>query len=180
MDKVQELVKGIKESISQTTSSRKDEIAVTKAMLNDTTYEVGVYGKDGQVETFNPSSAMRSFLATGMSKAAKLPLPESKELANNHEFGNSEAQDVLGFSKELINTYLHTGRKLPLGGRENSDVALGLKEMPAGERRFPTVVGFDKDGKKITESGKVFVPAYETAKVYGPCPDWVKKANKKK
>ena len=179
MENVQDLVKGIRETISQTTSSRKDEIAVTKAMLNDKTYEVGVYTKDGKTETYNPSSAMRNFLATGMSKAAHLTIQEAKELANNHEFGNSEAQDVLGFSKELVNTYIHTGRKLPLGGRENSDIALGLKEVPAGERRFPTVKGIDENGKKIPGSGKTFVPAYETAKVYAPCPDWVKKANKK-
>ena len=175
MDKMQELVSEIKKGITQTTGSRKDEIQVTKAMLNDKTYEVGVYGKEGKIGTYNPSSAMRSFSATTISKAAKIPMAEAKAIMENHEFGKSEAEDVLGFSKELMNTYLHTGRKLPIGGREHSDVSLSLKQVEEGKCRYPMVVGVDEKGEKISGFGETFIPAYESVKVYAPCPAWKKK-----
>jgi len=175
MEKVQDLVSSIKETITQTTSSRKDEVAVVKAMLNDKEYEVAIWSKDGKIGTYNPSESMRDFLAIGMSKSAKLPIAEAKELVSVHEFGNKEAENVLGFSKEIVNTFLQTGRKLPLGGRKNSDVSFSLKPVAAGERRFPTVLGIDENGKKIPGSGKTFVPAYESIKVYSPCPVWLKK-----
>lgn len=176
MDKVQDLVKEIKASITQTTASRKDEIQVAKAMLNDKEYQVGVYAKDGTVTQYNPSGAMRDFAATAMSKAAKIPAAEAKALMENHEFGKSEAENVVGFAKEFLNTYMHTGRKISLGGRENSDISFSLKQVPAGTRHFPMVKGIDEKGKKITEIGETYVPAYESAKVFAPCPDWKKKA----
>ena len=46
-ESVKDLVKEIKTGLSQTSSSRKDEIRVMKAMLNDPSYEVDEYGKDG-------------------------------------------------------------------------------------------------------------------------------------
>ena len=44
---VTELVNDIKSNLSQKSASRKDEIKVMQAMLNDTSYEVNIYGKDG-------------------------------------------------------------------------------------------------------------------------------------
>ena len=50
--KVVDLIKEIKDGITQRTSSNKDEVRVMKAMLNDRTYEVGVYNKTGRVDSF--------------------------------------------------------------------------------------------------------------------------------
>ena len=41
---------------------------------------------------------------------------ETDGLMDNYEFKNQEANAMIGLSKEFINTYLNTGRKLPLGG----------------------------------------------------------------
>ena len=91
-----------------------------------------------------------------------------------HEFIKSEAEALIEFSKEFINTYIHTGRKLPLGGREKSNVSVALKEIPAGERTFPQVVEVKKDGTKIYSSGRTYVKAYESVKVFAPAPSWLK------
>ncbi len=180
MEKVQDILKEISSNITQATGSKKDEIAVAKAMLNDKSYNVGVYTKEGKIGTYNPSSAMRHFAASTLSKAAKIPSAEANMLMDNYEFGKAEAEDVIGFSKEFVHTYLNSGRKLPLGGRENSDVALTLKHVEAGKRRYPMVVGIDDAGKKITKPAEKFVPSYEAIKSISPCPSWVRDKKTKK
>ena len=174
--KVVDLIKEIKDGITQRTSSNKDEVRVMKAMLNDRTYEVGVYNKTGRVDSFCPSAVAREMAATTMSKAAHMPLPEAKTLMEAHEFGSSEAAAMVGISKEFINTYVQTTRKLPLGGRESCDVSLSLKHVEGGIRRYPLAVGICADGKRITNtnSGEVVVPPYDTIKATGPCPAWKK------
>ena len=37
---------------------------------------------------------------------------------------------MINISKQFIHTYLETGRKLPLGGREKSNISLVNKTIP--------------------------------------------------
>lgn len=174
MEKVKDLLDEIKKGISQTTSSKKDEVRVMRAMINDASYSVDVYGKAGKEGEFNPSKAVRGMVASAMSSAAKIPAKEAEELIEKYEFKRAEAEALVDVSKEFINTYIHSGRKLPLGGREKSDVSVCLKNVDAGKRTYPKQIGIDKDGTKIYGCGVSEVNAYESMKVYAPCPTWTK------
>lgn len=156
------------------TASKKDEVRVMKAFMNDTSYKVDVYGPKGKESSFNPSTELREACASIMSSAAKISFAEANSLMKRYDFKRSESEKLVNFSKEFVNTYLHTGRKLTLGGREKSNISIALKDVPAGNRTYPKCVGFDKKGKKVYVPGTIFVPGYESIKVYAPSPEWVK------
>lgn len=174
MENVRELVKEIKDNLSQKSSSQKDEVRVMKAMLNDREYEVGIYGKDGLEGTFCPAKEARKMTTSIISSAAKIPVAEAEKLADAHEFKKSEAESMISISKEFINTYIETDRKLPLGGRELSDVALMKKEVPESIRTYPKKTGVNEDGSARCEHPTVKVKAHNRVKVIAPCPKWVK------
>ena len=48
------LIEEISTGLSQSSSSRKDEVRIMQAMLSDPDYEVSIYGKDGVEGTYNP------------------------------------------------------------------------------------------------------------------------------
>lgn len=170
MEKVQDLLKSINGVTC--TSSKKDEIRVMKAMMNDSSFSVTIYGKDGKEGEYCPSAAIRNMCATVMSSAAKIPMAEAEHLMESHEFKRAEAEAMIDFSKEFFNTYLQTGRKLPLGGREHSNISIAIKHMKGGTRTFPKKVGIDSEGKPIYKTGTSFVKPYDSIKVYAPSPSW--------
>lgn len=170
MLKVEEVIKDIKDNLKQTSASRGDEVKVMRAMLNDREYEVGVYNKEGETEKYNPSSDMRDMLTSVISSAANIPTKEANELAQAHEFKNSECESMVRVSKEFVNTYLGTGRKLPFGSRATHDVAVSIKNVPAGVTKYPKKIGVGDDGKGIYASEEKKVNAYDTFKIYGGCP----------
>ena len=120
----------------------------------------------------------RSMFSTVISNATHMSKTETDGLMDNYEFKNQEANAMIGLSKEFINTYLNTGRKLPLGGREKSNASLIKKVVPAGTLKYPVRVGKDKNGKSICEAKEVHVESYDAVKSYSPCPAWIKKKNK--
>ena len=174
MEKVKELLVEIKSGLSQTSSSQKDEVRVMKAMLNDRDYKVGVYGKEGMEGTYCPAEDARAMIGSVMSSAAKIPQAEAQKLADEYEFKKADAQSMIGISKEFVNTFMQTGRKLPLGGREKSNVALNMKTVDETTRAYPKKVGVDANGESMYQKATVKVPAHESAKVSAPCPEWVK------
>lgn len=174
MSTVTELVKEIKDNLSQVSASNKDEIRVMQAMLNDTNYEVGVYGNSGLKETYNPAKDFRGMLSGIVANTTKISKDEAASLVNAHEVTKSEASTMVNVSKEFVNTYLRTGRKLPFGGREKSNISISGKELPETTKTYPKKVGVNEDGTDRYEPGVRKVPAHVTAKLYGPCPDWVK------
>ena len=177
MEKVEELLAIINKEAGTCTASKKDEIRVMKALMNDTSYEVDIYGNDGKDGSINPSKTLRSFCSSVLSNAAKIPAVEAEHIMNGYEFKKSEAEKISDFTKEFVNTYIHTGRKLPLGGREKSNVSLALKVVPPGERSYPKSVGVDKNGNKIYASAKTYVQSFESVKVFASAPSWL--GNKK-
>lgn len=174
MSTVTELVKEIKDNLSQVSSSNKDEIRVMQAMLNDTNYEVGVYGNIGLKETYNPAKDFRGMLSSVVASTTKISKEEAVSLVESHEVTKSEASTMVNVSKEFVNTYLCTGRKLPFGGREKSNISISGKSLPETIKTYPKKVGVNEDGTDRYESGERKVPAHVTAKLYGPCPEWVK------
>lgn len=172
--KVNDLVKEINNSLSQRSSSRKDEIAVMQAMLSDPTYEATVYTKDGPSETYNPCKDFRSMCASVISNVARVPEAEATTMMEDYAVKKSEATAMVGIAKEFIGVYLHTGRKLPLGGRERSDISLSLKEVPESIRPCPHKVGVNEDGSSRYSRNPTKVGAHEAIRVHAPCPAWVK------
>lgn len=166
---VKELVKDINVNLSQRSGSQKDEVRVMQAMLNDKDFRVGEYSKQGKIGEYCPFEDSRKMVATIISTAAKVPAAESKKLAESYEFGKPEAQTMVNLSKEFINTYVETGRKLPLGGRENMNVSLSIKEVDKSVKQLP------KTGIGSSTKDSVVIPAHKSIKSSGPCPSWLKK-----
>lgn len=168
------LVKEIKDNLSQVSSSNKDEIRVMQAMLNDKEYEVGVYTNAGLKETYNPAKDFRGMLSGIVANTTKISKDEAATLVDAYEVSKSDASTMVNVSKEFVNTYIGTGRKLPFGGREKSNIGISGKEVQETIKTYPKKVGVNEDGTGRYESGERRVPSHITAKVYGSCPDWVK------
>lgn len=171
---VKELLNEISKGLSQVSSSRKDEVRIMQAMLSDPSYEVSVYGKEGVEGTYNPTEDFRGMCASIISNAAKVPMAEAKQLMENYDVRKSEASSMVNVSKEFVNTFLQTGRKLPLGSREKSDVSLSLKKVDASTRLYPMKVGVNDDGTDRYSKTPTTIPAHESVRVHAPCPSWVK------
>lgn len=174
MSEVTKMIAEIKDNLSQASSSQKDELRVMQAMLNDTSYEVGIYGKDGLEKTYNPSKDARHMCAGVIATAAKISQSEAENLMEDYEFKKSDANTMVNISKEFVNTFIQTGRKLPLGAREKSNVSISLKEVEATTRSYPKKVGINADGSARYEKAATEVPAHQSIKVHAPCPIWVK------
>lgn len=174
MEKVHELLNEIKTNLSQTSSSQKDEVRVMKAMLNDRDYAVGIYGKDGKEGEYCPANDARAMMSSVISSAAKVSQPEAEKMMDAYEFKKSDATTMINISKEFVNTFVQTGRKLPLGGREKSNVALSLKDIEASTRSYPKKVGVNDDGTARYEKAETKVGAHQSMKIHAPCPSWVK------
>ncbi len=173
MDKVTTLVKEIREGLSQTSSSQKDEVRVMRTMLNDREYKVDIYGKEGKVGQYCPAEDARAIAASIISSAAKIPAAEAVKLSESYEFSKNEAILMIDLSKEFVNTFLQTGRKLPLGGREKSNVSLAIKDVESTTRTYPKKVGVNNDGTPRFGKGEVQVNAHQSVRVFAPCPPWV-------
>ena len=179
MSTVLEEVKKIHDSIEQRSASKKDEITVMQAMLNDREYTVDVYGKSGIKEQYCPSKDFREMFSSSMSNMTHMNKNESDSLVESYEFKRSDAETMVNVGKEFINTYVNTGRKIKLGGRETSDVSLELKEYKAGTRTYPAIAGYDDNGKPIRIRKDVWVESYNGIKATSPCPSWIKSNNSK-
>lgn len=173
-EKVTDLLKEIKTNLSQTSASQKDEIRVMQAMLNDESYEVGVYGKAGKEDSYCPAKDFRAMASGIISGAAKISGTEAASLVADYEFKKSDARTMVNISKEFVNTFVQTGRKLPLGSREKSDISLAQKVVEATTRSYPQKVGVNEDGSARYSKATTGVAAHDSMRVYAPCPSWVK------
>lgn len=179
MSAVSDLLKEINSGLDQVSSSRKDEVKVMQTMLNDKDYTVGVYGKEGLIGEYSPFYSARDMISTIIASTAKIPKLEAETLAQDHMFSKGEASLMVDLSKEFVNTYLQSGRKLPLGSREKSDVAVAMKEIPPSQRSYPKKVGVDANGNAVYEHPVVEVNGYNSIKVYASCPAHLKNNNDK-
>ena len=83
---------------------------------------------------------------------------------------------MIGIAKEFVNTYVETGRKLPLGGRADSNISLAKKVKDARTNSFPKKVGVNDDGSDRYETvDDGMIPAHKSIKVYSSCPSWLTK-----
>ena len=167
MENAREIIEAVKASVSQHSASRKDEITVMKAMINDPDYSVDVYDKDGKSEEYFPGREFRRVVSNAVAATTKIPAKEAVELVNAYEFTKSDAAALVGLSKEFVHSYLQTGRKLPIGGRITSNVDLVWKKFAERTAGVPARAG-------ETDRSVTVIPAHEGIKVSNPCPPWVK------
>lgn len=170
---VVELLKEIKTNHKQCSSSQKDEIKVMQAMLNDTSYEVDVYDKTGKIDTYNPAKNFREMQTRIVSAAATITKDEAAKLIDNYEVTKQDAAAMVNISKEFVNTYLGSGRKLDLGGRDTYKYALAAKDIPKTEKTYNVSVE-GEDGEKSWERKVKIVPGHRSLKAKSTCPSWVK------
>ena len=172
---VEELIKEINETRTQTSASAKDETRVMRTMLNDPTFKVNVYGKSGVEGVYCPYEESRTMIGNIIRDTTKISGKEAMELSQSYEFGKQESNIMIGISKEFINTYLETGRKLPLGGRATSNVKLIIKHEEEKTKRYPKKVGVNEDGTvRYDQNATTVIPAHDTIRVQGSCPSWLK------
>lgn len=174
MESVKNLVNEIKTGLSQKSCSMKDEVRVMQAMLNDKEYSVGVYSTSGKTGEYSPYEDSRKMLTSVIASAAKINKEEATGLAEAHEFTKTEATSMVNISKEFINTYSDTGRKISLGGREDSNIYLVPQQKEASICRYPTKIGTNPDGTQQTGITEKTVPAHKTMRTKASCPTWVK------
>jgi len=170
---VNEIIAEIKDNHTQVSSSQKDEIRIMQGMLNDKSYEVGVYAKDGKVGTYSPSQDFRKMQGSVISQVAKISKSEADDLLDAYEYTKSDAATMVNVSKEFVNTYLDTNRKLLLGGREKSNFSLVGKLVPDTTKTYQKKIT-SSDGIVTWEPGKKHIPEHAGIKAKGSCPVWVK------
>ena len=173
--KVKELISQISESRTQRSANAKDEVEVMKAMLNDPTYKVDVWSRKGIVGQICPRESATQIGANIIKETTKMSNNEAYDLASRYEYTKQDAQNAIAISKEFILGYLETGRKLPLGAREESNAVLELKQKEEKLSTFPAPTGVDANGEKIyTNKSNGVIPAHKVVKASGSCPAWVK------
>lgn len=167
MTSAYDIIKDVKSNVTQCSSSKKDEITVMQAMMNDTNFSVDVYSKGGKVDEYYPSRELRKVVTNVVASTTHIPVKEATELVNAYEFTRVDAAAMVNMSKEFVNTYLQTGRKLPLGGRKNSDIELMRKNI---EDRTTEIPIKSETGERLN----TFIPAHGGIKAINPCPEWLK------
>jgi len=153
-------------AVSQRSASKKDEVTVMRAIINDPEYSVDVYDKTGKCGNYQPGADFRKMVSNVVSNTTKIPYKEAKALVDNYEFTKSDATTMVGVSKEFINTYLQTGRKLPLGGREKSDVELMWKTINQRTTEVPV--------KTASGQNNLTIPEHQGIRALNHCPSWIR------
>ena len=171
---VNSCIEDIKKNLTQKGSSKKDEARVMKAMLSDTSYRVGVYGKDGLESEYCPAEDYKNMCAEIIADATRISTAEATKLIEKRDASKNESEAMVRLSKEFINTYITTDRKLPLGPREHSDISLIRKEVPETTKSYPRKVGVNEDGTNRYSKVPTTVPAHITIKVQSGCPTYKK------
>lgn len=162
---VREMVSTIKKDLRQASASSKDEVSVMMAMINDKTYKVDELNTDGSVaNTYCPAEVAEELTANIIKGATKVTAAEAEELARNHQFTKKEASAIVTISKEFVNTYLDTGRKLKFGNRDGKSLVLSQKDKEASVCTFPKKVGIDADGTPRYQLAETTIPAYKEVK----------------
>ena len=78
---VRSLIEDINATRTQASASAKDEIKVMRAMLNDPTYKVDVYGKSGVEGQYCPYDEARAMISSILKDTTRMSTKESEELA---------------------------------------------------------------------------------------------------
>ena len=75
MENAREVIKIVTDNVKQKSSSKKDEVTVMKALMNDTEYSTKIYGTKDGIDTYYPSQELRKVVANAVSDITKIPMP---------------------------------------------------------------------------------------------------------
>lgn len=157
---VKTLIDDINKNLKQKSASRNDELAVMQSMLSDPTFEVNVWGKDKIKGTYNPCKDYRSMGENLLVNTTRISHHEANTLMEGYVPSKKECESMVNLSKEFINTYLTTERKIALGGRDDFDASLQVRHVEAAKRTYPS-----KDDKGNTVRVTREVPAHDVVKI---------------
>lgn len=166
---VQELIQDIKDNLKQKSASRRDEVTVMRAMLNDKDFVVTDYATH---EQHCPAQDFRDMTAGIIASTTKMSKVEAQAIVDNYDVKKADAETMVTLSKDFINCALRTGRKINLGATEKSNISIQIKEIPESQKKFPMKTGVNDDGSPRYEKAETIIPAHEGLKVSSPCPNW--------
>lgn len=143
-----QLMSEIKEQTKkQKSASRVDEINVMKTMLNDPDFSVSEYHKSkGYLGKKCPREEAVKFISSIAVSLTGIDSKSATIAANNYEFTKKDAIFLLDNSKSFMQTYLDTGRKLPIVQDSKIEASIMTRDIESKE--------------KATPGGRVTVPAY--------------------
>ncbi len=160
MNEIREITK------KQKAASRVDEIRVMRTMINDPNFSISVYDKNkGLIGSRCPREEAVKFAAGISSAITGLDNKSATELANNYEFSKKDASFLVENSKDFMQTYLQTGRKLPIIQGVDSEASIFYRPIEAKEKIVP-----NGNEKKST-----LVPSYNKVICRSKCPKYVSK-----
>lgn len=135
---VETLVEDIKKSTTQIAINKVDEIRVMRAMLNDKDFSVGIYEKGiGFVGTRCPHEEAVNFVKHVLMGATGLDGKDSRHLAENYEFTKRDANFLLEVSRDFIQTYMGTGRKLNVMQTAATEACVFTRPVEASTKYVP-------------------------------------------
>ena len=151
---MEQLMKEIKEvTKKQKSASRVDEIRVMKTMLNDKNFSVSIYDKNkGYIGQRSPREEAVKFVANVSAAVTGLDSKSAQGLAENYEFTKKDAIFLIENSRDFTQTYLQTGRKMPIVQGIDSEASIFCKPVQSKEKTVPAK---DGEGTKTTT-----VPSY--------------------
>jgi hypothetical protein len=134
-----ELMGEIKEATQkQKSASRVDEIRVMKTMLNDPDFTISIYDKNkGLIGQKCPHEDAVKFLTGTTAAITGLDTKSASELVSKYEFTKKDAIFMVENCRDFIQTYLSTGRKLPIAQTEDSEASLFYRAVPSKEKIVP-------------------------------------------
>lgn len=139
MNEIREVTK------KQKSASRVDEVRVMKTMLNDPEFSVSVYDKNkGYVGKRCPREEACKFIGNIASNLTGLDSKSANELANEYEFTKKDAIFLIENNRDFTQTYLSTGRKLPIIQSETSEAAIFIRHIDEKEKTVPNKNGSTK------------------------------------
>lgn len=158
MKEIQEITK------KQKSASRVDEIRVMRTMINDPDYSISIYDKNkGYIGTRCPREEAVKFAANISSAITGLDSKSANELANRYEFTKKDAVFLLENHRDFTQTYLSTGRKLPIIQSESAEAGIFFKDLDEREKSVPDGTGNNKNS---------IIPAYTKVVCRSKCPKY--------
>ena len=78
MENLKDIIENIKSERKQTSSNSKDEIRIMKAMLNDSSYKVDIWGRSGIEGQYCPYEESRNMIANIIKDSTKISSKEAQ------------------------------------------------------------------------------------------------------
>ena len=138
---LEQIIAEIKETSTQTSVNKSDEVRVMKAMLNDPNFTIGVYDKNiGYIGQRSPHQEATKFVKNILTGTTGLDSRDAQHLADNYEFTRRDANFMLTNMRDYLATYTAAGRKINIVQTANTEAYVYTKDIDTKKKYVP-----DKD-----------------------------------